>query len=136
MPREKNEPIAVSEDIWNVLLEIEALRTKERKLIRKLWYELRESSTRRIHNLVFEQAMQSDSAFPSMTKKELDKWIIENISSVFITLIEQGDIIVEEEEPSKARKWFSKGVNRIKQKIEDSKEKNQVSQPVDSKSRD
>jgi hypothetical protein len=123
MPKKNQELIVVSEAIWNVLLEIEALRTKERKLIRKLWYELKEPSTRRIHRLVFEQAMQSDSAFPTMNKKELDNWVSENISTVFITLIEQGDIIVEEEEPSKARQWIFRGMDRIKHKIEESREK-------------
>ena len=35
------------------------------------------------------------------------KWIIENISAVFIALIEQGDIIVKETEPSK---WREAGI--------------------------
>ncbi|MFX0086113.1 MAG: hypothetical protein ACFFAU_10575 [Candidatus Hodarchaeota archaeon] len=119
MPKTK-EPIFVSSKVWEVLLEIEALRTKEQKLVRNLFNELKEPSTRRIHTHVFEQALQSDSAFPSMSKKELDKWVYENISTVFITLIEQGIITVEEEEPSKARKWFTHGIKKIKEKIDES----------------
>jgi len=119
MPKTK-ESIIVSSKVWEVLLEIEALRTKERKLVRNLFNELREPSTRRIHTHVFEQALQSDSAFPTMSKKELDKWVYENISTVFITLIEQGIITVEEEEPSKPRKWLSHGIQKIKDKIDES----------------
>ena len=42
-----------------------------------------------------------------MNESELENWIIENISAVFIALIEQGDIIVKETEPSK---WREAGV--------------------------
>ncbi|MHA1992971.1 MAG: hypothetical protein ACW97Z_00355 [Candidatus Hodarchaeales archaeon] len=105
--KEKIPPMYVNSNVWKVLLEIEDLRVKERKLIRKLWRDLREDTTRRIHTMVFEQALQSNSAFPSMNEKELEKWITENISAVFIALIEQGDIVVEEEEPSK---WREAGV--------------------------
>ena len=120
--KEKIPPIYVNSNVWKVLLEIEDLRVKERKLIRKLWRDLREDSTRRIHNMVFEQALQSNSAFPSMNEQELEKWIIENISAVFIALIEQGDLIVEETEPSK---WREAGVaiyDKIKKSV--SKEEN------------
>ena len=103
----KEPPIHVNSNVWKSLLEIEDLRVRERKLIRKLWQDLREDSTRRIHKMVFEQALQSDSAFPSMDESELEKWIIENISAVFIALIEQGDIIVKETEPSK---WREAGI--------------------------
>ena len=105
--KEKLPPMYVNPNVWKVLLEIEDLRVKERKLIRKLWRDLREDSTQRIHKMVFEQALQSNSAFPSMNEKELETWITENISAVFIALIEQGDIIVEEGETSK---WWEDGV--------------------------
>ncbi len=105
--KDKLPPLYVNSNVWKVLLQIEDLRVKERKLIRKLWGDLREDSTRRIHNMVFEQALQSNSAFPSMNEKELEKWITENISAVFIALIEQGDIIVEETEPNK---WWEAGM--------------------------
>ncbi len=103
----RDPPLYVNSNVWKILLEIEDLRVKEHKLIRKLWGDLREDSTRRVHKMVFEQALQSNSAFPSMNEKELEKWITENISSVFIALIEQGDIIVEEAEPSK---WREAGI--------------------------
>ena len=122
MPKQK-EPVIVSSKVWEILLEIEALRTKERKLIRNLWYDLKEQHHRRIHQMVFEQALQSNSAFPSVSRKELDNWVSENITTVFITLIEQGDIIVQEEEPSKPRKWFFQGMEKIKKKIDESREK-------------
>ena len=99
--KKNSEPMYVTSDVWRVLLKIEDMRVIERRLIRKLWRDLREDTTRRIHKMVFEQALQSNSAFPKVNKIELDKWIIENISAVFIALIEQGDIIVKEEEPSK-----------------------------------
>lgn len=122
MPKQK-EPVIVSSKVWEILLEIEALRTKERKLIRNLWYDLKEQQHRKIHQMVFEQALQSNSAFPSVSKKELDDWVSENITTVFITLIEQGDIIVQEEEPSKPRKWLSQSMGKIKKKIDESREK-------------
>jgi hypothetical protein len=122
MPKKK-EPVIVSSNVWEVLLEIEALRMKERKLIRNLWYELKEQSHRKIHQMVFEQALQSNSAFPSVSKKELDDWVSENITTVFITLIEQGDVIVQEEEPSKPRKWFTQSVERIKKKVSETRER-------------
>jgi hypothetical protein len=110
----KNPPLYVNSNVWKILLEIEDLRVKEHKLIRKLWRDLREDSTGRIHKLVFEQALQSNSAFPSMNEKELEKWITENISAVFIALIEQGDIIVEEDEPSKWREAGAAIYDKIK----------------------
>lgn len=116
------EPIVVSSKVWEILLKIEALRTKERKLIRNLWYDLKEHHNRKIHQMVFEQALQSHSTFPSVSQKDLDNWVSENISTVFITLIEQGDIIVQEEEPSKPRKWFIQGLERIKRKIDESRQ--------------
>ncbi len=119
--QKSKEPIVVSSKVWEVLLEIEALRTKERMLVRNLFYELKEPSTRRIHRHVFEQALQSNSAFPTMSKKELDRWVYENITTVFITFIEQGIITVKEEEPSKPRKWFTRGIKKIKDKIEESR---------------
>ncbi|MFX0015761.1 MAG: hypothetical protein ACFFB2_01200 [Promethearchaeota archaeon] len=122
MPK-KIKPVVVSSKVWEILLEIEALRTKERKLIRNLWYDLKEQQHRKIHQMVFEQALQSNSAFPSVSKKELDNWVSENITTVFITLIEQGDIIVQEEEPSKPRKWIYKGMDKIKKKISETREK-------------
>ncbi len=122
MPKQK-EPVIVSSKVWEILLEIEALRTKERKLIRNLWYDLKEQHHRRIHQMVFEQALQSNSAFPSVSRKELDNWVSENITTVFITLIEQGDIVVQEEEPSKPRKWLFKGIDKIKKKIDESRDK-------------
>ena len=125
MPKKK-EPVIVSSKVWEILLEIEALRTKERKLISNLWYDLKEQQNRRIHQMVFEQALQSNSAFPSVSRKELDDWVSENISTVFITLIEQGDIIVQEEEPSKARKWLSQSMEKIKKKINESRDSNQA----------
>jgi hypothetical protein len=109
----KKEPIIVSSKVWETLLEIEALRIKERKLVKKFWRDLKEHSTQRIHRLVFEQAMASNSAFPSLKQKELDVWITENISIVIITLIEQGDITVVEEEPKKAIKWLNKQIQKI-----------------------
>lgn len=115
---EKKETIIVSSKVWAVLLEIEALRTKERKLVRNLFNELREPSTRRIHKYVFEQALQADSVFPTVSKEELDNWVYENITTVFITLIEQGIISVAEEKPSKPKKWLRKGVKKIKDKID------------------
>lgn len=121
MPKKK-EPIVVSSKVWEVLLEIEALRMKERKLIRNLWYELKEQEHRKIHQMVFEQALQSNSAFPSVSKKELDDWVSENITTVFITLIGQGDVIVQEEEPSKPRKWFTQSVEIIKKKVSETRE--------------
>lgn len=107
------EPIIVSSTVWKTLLEIEALRTRERKIIRNLWQELKEDKTQRIHQLVFEQAMSSSSAFPSVSKKELENWIIENISTVIITLIEQGDIIVIKPEPNKQFKWLKSQLMKI-----------------------
>ena len=121
---EKNEPVIVSSNVWEVLLEIEALRMKERKLIRNLWYELKEQEHRKIHQMVFEQALQSNSAFPSVSKKELDDWVSENITTVFITLIGQGDVIVQEEEPSKPRKWLTQSVEIIKKKVSETREQN------------
>jgi len=103
-----SEPMYVTSDVWRVLLKIEDMRVKERRLIRKLWRDLREDTTRRIHKMVFEQALQSNSAFPKVNAKELDDWITENISAVFIALIEQGDIIVKEDEPSK---WKEAGTS-------------------------
>lgn len=120
----QKEPVIVSSKVWEILLEIEALRMKERKLIRNLWYDLKEHHHRRIHQMVFEQALQSDSAFSSASRKELDNWVSENITTVFITLIEQGDIIVQEEEPSKPRKWLFQGIEKIKKKIDESRQKN------------
>ncbi len=120
----QKEPVIVSSKVWEILLEIEALRMKERKLIRNLWYDLKEHHHRRIHQMVFEQALQSDSAFSSVSRKELDNWVSENITTVFITLIEQGDIIVQEEEPSKPRKWLFQGIEKIKKKIDESRQKN------------
>ncbi|MHA2243592.1 MAG: hypothetical protein ACXADY_01355 [Candidatus Hodarchaeales archaeon] len=132
MPKQK-EPVIVSSKVWEILLEIEALRTKERKLIRNLWYDLKEQHNRRIHQMVFEQALQSNSAFPSVTQKELDNWVSENITTVFITLIEQGDIVVQEEEPSKPRKWLFHGMDKIKKKIDESREKKSEDQKKTSK---
>ena len=123
MPKKK-EPIIVSSNVWKVLLEIEALRMKERKLIQNLWYELKEQEHRKIHQMVFEQALQSNSAFPTVSKKELDDWVSENITTVFITLIEQGDIIVQEEEPSKPRRWLSQSVEKIKKKVTETRDRN------------
>ncbi|MFW9906097.1 MAG: hypothetical protein ACFFFH_17370 [Candidatus Thorarchaeota archaeon] len=123
MPKKK-EPVIISSKVWEVLLKIEALRLKERKLIRNLWYELKEQKHRKIHQMVFEQALQSNSAFPSVSKKELDDWVSENITTVFITLIEQGDIIVQEEEPSKPRKWLTQSVEKIKKKVSETREGN------------
>jgi hypothetical protein len=111
------EPITVTSQVWKVLLEIEDLRVKERKLIRKLWRDLHEDTTKRIHKMVFEQALQSNSAFPSVSEKELEKWIIENISAVFIALIEQGDIIVKEDEPSKIWEAGVAVYDRIKKTV-------------------
>ena len=116
---EKKETIIVSSKVWAVLLEIEALRTKERKLVRNLFNELREPSTRRIHNYVFEQALQSNSVFPTVSKEELDNWVYENITTVFITLIEQGIISVAEEKPSKPKKWLKTCLKKIKDKIDE-----------------
>ena len=101
--KKNSEPLYVTSDVWKVLLKIEDLRVTERRLIRRLWRDLREDTTRHIHKMVFEQALQSNSAFPKVTEKELDNWIAENISAVFIALIEQGDIIVKEDEPSKLK---------------------------------
>ena len=78
---------------------------------------MHEDTTRRIHKMVFEQALESDSMFPSMKEDELDKWITENISAVFITLIEQGDILVREEKPSIFWETGVKVVDRIKSKL-------------------
>jgi hypothetical protein len=120
---DSEDDIIVTSSVWKTLLEIEDLRVKERKLIRKLWRDLREDKTRRIHKLVFEQALQSNSAFPSMNEKELDNWITENISAVFIALIEQGDIIVEEEAPSRWREVgeaiYDKIIKSVSKKDED-----------------
>lgn len=113
----KSEPLYVTSDVWKVLLKIEDMRVRERRLIRKLWRDLREDSTRRIHKLVFEQALQSNSAFPKMSEKELDKWVTENISAVFIALIEQGDIIVKEDEPSKWKEAGTSILSIIKKNI-------------------
>jgi len=121
----QKEPVIVSSKVWEILLEIEALRTKERTLIRNLWYDLKEQKHRRIHQMVFEQALQSNSAFPTVSNKDLDNWVSENITTVFITLIEQGDIIVQEEEPSKARKWLSQSMEKIKKKINESRDRSQ-----------
>jgi len=121
----QKEPVIVSSEVWEILLEIEALRTKERTLIRNLWYDLKEQKHRRIHQMVFEQALQSNSAFPTVSNKDLDNWVSENITTVFITLIEQGDIIVQEEEPSKARKWLSQSMEKIKKKINESRDRSQ-----------
>jgi hypothetical protein len=104
----KLEPLYVTSDVWRVLLKIEDMRVRERRLIRKLWRDLNEDTTRRLHKMVFEQALQSNSAFPKVNEKELDNWVVENISAVFIALIEQGDIIVKEDEPSK---WKEAGTS-------------------------
>ncbi len=128
-----NEPVVVSSKVWAILLEIEALRIKEHKLIRNLWFDLKEHHHRKIHQMVFEQALQSNSAFPSVSRKELDDWVSKNITTVFITLIEQGDIIVQEEEPSKPRKWLFQGVEKIKKKIDETREKNAADQKKTSK---
>jgi hypothetical protein len=116
-----SEPMYVTSDVWKVLLKIEDMRVRERRLIRKLWRDLREDTTRRIHKMVFEQALQSNSAFPKVNKKELDNWVIENISAVFIALIEQGDIIVKEDEPSKWREAGTSILDKFK-KVKSSKE--------------
>jgi hypothetical protein len=114
---ESEDNIIVTSNVWKTLLEIEDLRVRERKLIRKLWRDLREDKTKRIHKLVFEQALQSNSAFPSMNEEELDKWITENISAVFIALIEQGDIIVEEDAPSRWREMGEAVYDKIKKSV-------------------
>jgi hypothetical protein len=116
-----SEPMYVTSDVWKVLLKIEDMRVRERRLIRKLWRDLREDTTRRIHKMVFEQALQSNSAFPKVNEKELDRWVIENISAVFIALIEQGDIIVKEDEPSKWREAGTSILDKFK-KVKSSKE--------------
>ncbi|MHA1971799.1 MAG: hypothetical protein ACTSW1_02330 [Candidatus Hodarchaeales archaeon] len=115
MPKlaKKKEPIVVSSNVWNTLLEIESLRAKEHKLIKKLWREIREDRTRRIHRLVFEQALSSNSPFPSVSRKDIDKWIVENITSVIITLIEQGDIVVLEPETGKTKQWLSNKLSKL-----------------------
>ncbi len=115
------EPLRVSSTVWKTLLEIEALRTRERKIIRNLWRDLKEYKTQTIHQLVFEQAMSSSSAFPSVSKKELEDWIIENISTVIITLIEQGDIIVLEQEPNRTVKWLKNQLTKITERKEEKK---------------
>ena len=109
-----SEPMYVTSDVWKVLLKIEDMRVRERRLIRKLWRDLREDTTRRIHKMVFEQALQSNSAFPKVNEKELDNWVTENISAVFIALIEQGDIIVKEDEPNKWREAGTSILDRFK----------------------
>ena len=109
-----SEPMYVTSDVWKVLLKIEDMRVRERRLIRKLWRDLREDTTRRIHKMVFEQALQSNSAFPKVNEKELDNWVTENISAVFIALIEQGDIIVKEDEPNKWREAGTSFFDRFK----------------------
>ncbi|MHA1512766.1 MAG: hypothetical protein ACTSRJ_01720 [Candidatus Hodarchaeales archaeon] len=116
-----SEPMYVTSDVWKVLLKIEDMRVRERRLIRKLWRDLREDTTRRIHKMVFEQALQSNSAFPKVNEKELDNWVSENISAVFIALIEQGDIIVKEDEPSKWREAGTSILDKFK-KVKSSKE--------------
>lgn len=115
------EPLRVSSTVWKTLLEIEALRTRERKIIRNLWRDLKEDKTQKIHQLVFEQAMSSSSVFPSVSKKELEDWIIENISTVIITLIEQGDIIVLEQEPNRTVKWLKNQLTKITERKEEKK---------------
>ena len=112
--KKDSEPMYVTSDVWRVLLQIEDMRVRERRLIRKLWRDLREDTTRRIHKMVFEQALQSNSAFPKVNEKELDNWITENISAVFIALIEQGDIIVKEDEPNKWREAGTSILDKIK----------------------
>ncbi len=120
MPKKKTKEILiVPPKVWTVLQKIESLRVKERKLIRNLWYDLKENQNRTIHQMVFEQALKSNSAFPSVNREELDKWVEENITTVFITLIEQGDIIVEESKPNFLRKIYNKGFGRIKNIIDD-----------------
>lgn len=114
--KDNSEPLYVTSDVWRVLLKIEDMRVRERRLIRKLWRDLREDTTQRIHKMVFEQALQSDSAFPKVTEKELDNWITENISAVFIALIEQGDIIVKEDEPSKWKEAGTSILNKLRKK--------------------
>ncbi len=109
-----SEPMYVTSDVWKVLLKIEDMRVRERRLIRKLWRDLREDTTRRIHKMVFEQALQSNSAFPKVNEKELDNWVTENISAVFIALIEQGDIIVKEDEPNKWKEAGTSILDRFK----------------------
>jgi len=109
-----SEPMYVTSDVWRVLLKIEDMRVQERRLIRKLWRDLREDTTRRIHKMVFEQALQSNSAFPKVNEKQLDNWITENISAVFIALIEQGDIIVKEDEPSRWREAGTSILSKFK----------------------
>ncbi len=123
---EIKDSIRVTSSVWKILLEIEDLRVRERKLIRRLWRDLREDRTQRIHKLVFEQALQSNSAFPSVDEKELDKWITENISAVFIALIEQGDIVVQKDEPSKWREAGGAIYERLKKSVskEDTNEDN------------
>ena len=39
---ESEDTITVTSGVWKTLLEIEDLRVRERKLIRKLWQDLRE----------------------------------------------------------------------------------------------
>ena len=132
--KKPEETIYVTSSVWKILIEIENLRVRERKLIRKLWQDIREDKTRRIHKLVFEQALQSNSAFPSMNEKELDNWITENISAVFIALIEQGDIIVQKDEPSKWREASGAIYDKIRKTvvktdekiIEDDKQENDI----------
>ncbi|WP_455463233.1 hypothetical protein, partial [Candidatus Hodarchaeum mangrovi] len=63
----------------------------------------------------------SSSAFPSVSKKELEDWIIENISTVIITLIEQGDIIVLEQEPNRTVKWLKNQLTKITERKEEKK---------------
>jgi len=112
--KKQKESVIVPSKVWTILQKIEALRVKERKLIRNLWYDLKENQNRRIHQMVFEQALQSNSAFPSVNKEELDNWVEENITTVFITLIEQGDILVEETKPNLPRKLINQGIGKIK----------------------
>ena len=114
---EESEPLYVTSDVWKVLLKIEDMRVRERRLIRKLWRDLREDTTRRIHKMVFEQALQANSAFPKVSEKELDNWVAENISAVFIALIEQGDIIVKEDEPSKWKEAGTSILSKVRKRI-------------------
>ena len=52
-----------------------------------------------------------------MRKGGWEKWITENISAVFIALIEQGDLIVEETEPSKWREAGYAIYDKIKKSV-------------------
>ena len=62
----------------------------------------------------------TDSIFPTASKSCCR--FSDTFSTVIVTLIEQGDIIVIEPEPSLAKKWIQSQFSRVKDRIQEVRE--------------